>query len=213
MAKRARPDILLAVSFLTTRVQKPDVDDLKKLKRIGSYLNTTKELKLTLRANNPLKLHCYIDASYAVHIDGKGRTGNVVTLGRGSVKNSSTKHNIVTKSSTEAEVVGVSDGLGANLGLLYLMQEQGYDIKPVIFYQDNKSAITLMEKGRSTSQRTKHISVRYFFVKDRIDQKEVKLVHKGTDEMLADFYTKPLQGDLFRRMRDMIMGMTEIVEP
>jgi len=211
MAKRARPDILLPVSFLTTRVHKPDINDLKKLRRIGSYLNTTKELKLTLRVNNPLKLHCYIDASYAVHIDGKGRTGNVVTLGRGSVKNSSTKHNIVTKSSTEAEIVGVSDGLGENLGLMYLMQDQGYDIKPVVLYQDNKSAITLMEKGRSTSRRTKHISVRYFFVKDRIDKEEVKLVYLSTDDMLADFYTKPLQGSLFRQMRDMIMGITKIV--
>ena len=67
-----------------------------------------------------------------------------------------------------------------------------------------------MEKGRSTSRRTKHISVRYFFVKDRID-KEVKLVYLSTDDMLADFYTKPLQGSLFRRMRDMIMGITKIV--
>jgi hypothetical protein len=117
----------------------------------------------------------------------------------------------VTKSSTEAEIVGVSDGLGENLGLMYLMQDQGYDIKPVVLYQDNKSAITLMEKGRSTSRRTKHISVRYFFVKDRIDKEEVKLVYLSTDDMLADFYTKPLQGSLFRQMRDMIMGITKIV--
>ena len=88
----------------------------------------------------------------------------------------STKHNIVTKSSTEAEIVGVSDGMG-NLGLMYLMEEQGYDIKPLILYQDNTSAITLMEKGRSTSQRTKHIATRYFFVKDRISSGEIKLVH------------------------------------
>jgi len=51
-------------------------------------------------------------------------------LRRGLVKNSSTKHNIVT----EAEIVGVSDGLGANLGLTYQLQDQGYDIKPVILY-------------------------------------------------------------------------------
>ena len=83
-------------------------------------MNTTKELKLTLKANNPLTLHSFIDASYTVHSDGKSRTGNVVTLGEGQY--SSTKRNFVTKSSTEAEIVGVFDGLGANLGLMYVMQ-------------------------------------------------------------------------------------------
>jgi hypothetical protein len=144
--------------------------------RVGSYLNATKNLKLTLKALSPFRLHCYIDASYAVHQDGKGRTGNLVTLGRGSLKNSTTKHSIVCKSSTEAEIVGVSDGLRHDIGLMYLLEEQGYNIKPVILYQDNTSTITLLSKGRSTSQRTKHISVRYFFVKDRIDREEVKLV-------------------------------------
>jgi len=91
--------------------------------RINSYINSTKDLKLTLRANMPLKLNCYVDASYAVHIDGKGRTGNVVTLGTGAFKIMSTKHHIVTKSFTEAEVVDVSDGMGWNLGLMYLLEE------------------------------------------------------------------------------------------
>jgi hypothetical protein len=211
MAKRGRPDILTAVSFLTTRVNSPNKGDYKKLKRLSSYLNGTKEMKLILKANIPFKLHCYVDASYAVHVDGKGRTGNVVTLGTGAFKIMSTKHNIVTKSSTEAEIVGVSDGMGSNLGFMYLMEEQGYDVKPLILYQDNTSAITLMEKGRSTSQRTKHIATRYFFIKDRINSGEIKLVHMGTKDMIADFYTKPLQGDVFRIMRDKIMGVTSMV--
>jgi len=62
----------------------------------------------------------------------------------------STTHNIVTKCSTEAEVVGVSDGMGANLGLMYFLKEQGNDVGPLILYQDNTSAIILMEKGKST---------------------------------------------------------------
>jgi hypothetical protein len=181
MAKRGRPDILTAVSFLTTRVKCPNIGDYKKLKRLGSYLNCTKDLKLVLKANQPYTLHCFVDASYATHVDGKGRTGNVVTLGRGAFKISSTKHNIVTKSSTEAEIVGVSDAMGGNLGLMYLMEEQGYNVKPLILYQDNKSAIILLEKGRSTSQRTKHIATRYFFIKDRISSNEIKIVHMGTN--------------------------------
>ena len=115
-----------------------------------------------------LKLHCYVDASYAVHVDGKGRTGNVVTLGTGACKIMSIKHNIVSKSSTAAEVVGVSDRMGGTLSLMYLLEGKGYDVRPLILYQDNTSAITLMEKGRPTSQRTKHIAIRYFFLRTEL---------------------------------------------
>ena len=52
------------------------------------------------------------------------------------VNNIVTAHNIVTKISTEAEIVGVSDGMGINVGLRYLLEEQGYSVKPLILYQD-----------------------------------------------------------------------------
>jgi hypothetical protein len=80
---------------------------------------------LSLKANNPFTLHSYVDASYAVHHDGKGRTGSVVTMGKGSIINTSTKQNIVSKSSTESEIVGISDSLGVSIGLMYLMEDQG----------------------------------------------------------------------------------------
>ena len=154
MTKRGRPDILTAVSFLTTRVKSPNMGDYKKLKRLGSYLNGTKYLTLCLEANKPYTLCFYIDASYALYDDGKGRIGNI------TFKISSTKDDIVTKSS--AEIIGVSDAIGDNLGLMYLMEEQDYNVKPLILYQDNKSTIALLEKGRYTSQRTKHIANRDF---------------------------------------------------
>jgi hypothetical protein len=61
-------------------------------------------------------------------------------------------------------------------------------------------------KGRSTSGRTRHVSIRYFFVKDRIESKEIVLRYIGTEEMIADFFTKPLQGALFKSMRAKIMN-------
>jgi hypothetical protein len=64
----------------------------------------------------------------------------------------------------------------------------------------------LAEKGRSTSGRTRHVSIRYFFVKDRIDSKEIKLNYVPTDAMMADFFTKPLQGALFLKFREAILG-------
>ncbi len=62
---------------------------------------------------------------------------------------------------------------------------------PAIVYQDNKSTIMLAEKGRSTNGRTRHVSIRYFFVKDRIESQEIKLSYIGTESMIADIFTKP----------------------
>jgi len=75
-------------------------------------------------------------------------------------------------------------------------------------YQDNKSTILLAENGRqSSSQWTRHLNVQYFFVMDKIKKGEVKVAFCPTQEMLADFFTKPLQGTLFTRMRDEILNL------
>ena len=54
--------------------------------------------------------------------------------------------------------------------------------------------------------KTRHIDIHYFFIKDVLKRENITLAHCPTEEMLADFYTKPLQGSLFRKMRDYIMG-------
>ena len=64
----------------------------------------------------------------------------------------------------------------------------------------------MAEKGRSTSQRTRHMNIRYFFIHDCIARHEVKVIHRGTDEMDADFFTKPLRKDVFVKFRRRIMG-------
>jgi hypothetical protein len=78
---------------------------------------------------------------------------------------------------------------------------------PTKIYQDNMSTIALADKGRSTSSRTRHIAIRYFFVKDKVDQGEVEIEYLCTEDMRADILTKPLQGELFRKMRAALMGI------
>ena len=75
---------------------------------------------------------------------------------------------------------------------------------------NNQSAILLEKNGKlSSSSRTKHINVRYFFIKDCVDRKEVKIEFCGTDKMWADFYTKPLQGRKFIEFRKIILNLKE----
>jgi hypothetical protein len=77
----------------------------------------------------------------------------------------------VTKSSTEAELVGASDQASHTLHYREFLKEQGYDVGSAVVYQDNKSCMTLLEKGRSTSDRTRHIKIRYFWINYCIESK------------------------------------------
>jgi hypothetical protein len=116
------------------------------------------------------------------------------------------KQKLVSKSSTEAELIGLSDSLTQGIWTRDFLIFQGYTMAPATVYQDNMSTIALAEKGRSTSDRTRHISIRYFFVKDRIDSGEVRIEYMPTASMLADVLTKPLQGELFRAMRKQLLN-------
>lgn len=206
LAKRVRPDILTPIAFLSTRTRAPTDDDQRKLDRVLRYLNSTKEMGMILEPAKDIAVFVYADASYGVHADGKSHTGLYITLGRGGVFVRSAKQKIVTKSSTEAELVGLSDSLGQAIWTRDFLIGQGYVMGPATLFQDNMSTITLANKGRSTSDRTRHIHIRYFFVKDRVNSGEVKIEYKHTKMMLADLLTKPLQGDLFRVMRQELLN-------
>ena len=108
-------------------------------------------------------------------------------------------------------MIGSTDILPYSLWLTYFLEAQGYIVKESIVYRDNSSA-ERMEKfvKASCSNRSRHIAIRYFFMKDRSDKGEIKLEHCPTSEMLSDHHTKPLQGKLFRLFREVIMGHRDI---
>jgi len=208
LCMRARRDIQTAVSFLTTRVQKPDEDDWGKLKRVLKYLKGTLYMKLTLEVENLSILKWWIDASHNVHMDCRGHTGTMFSLGKGAALSSSSKQKLNTKSSTESELVGAHDGLGLILWSRHFIEAQGYTVDHNILYQDNQSTMLMQRNGRASStKRTKHIHARYFFIKDKIDSGEIEVLYCPTKEMRADVNTKPLQGSPFRTMRGHLMNV------
>jgi hypothetical protein len=211
LAKRTRPDILVTIAFLTTRVTKCDSDDMSKLHRVMSYLNRTADRGVTLRiGNGPIIVRCYIDAAYAVHQDAKSHTGCCVILGEsGSCYMKSAKQKIVTKSSTEAELVALSDSANVPIHMSRFLAAQGHDVPPAILYQDNKSAMALISKGRSTSDLTRHISLRYFWVKEKIKDGTFQIRYCPSKTMWANGLTKPTQGQQFKDERAEISGFYE----
>jgi hypothetical protein len=138
-------------------------------------------------------------------MDAKSHTGAAVTLGAGAFFAKSSKQKIVTKSSTEAELVAVTDSAGDLLFIRNLLLCQGYDIPPLFLFQDNRSTIALCERG-GAGHRTKHIKIRNFYVKERVDEGEIVVRWMPTELMIADALTKPLQGAAFKAFRDLLTG-------
>ena len=171
LCKRARPNLQTTVAFLCTRVKQPDIEDYKKLRRMIQYLRLTRNLFLTLEADNLSVVKWWVDASYAVHADMRSHTGATMSLGKGAIYGTSTRQKLNSKSSTEAELIGVSDVMSQILWTIFFMEAQGYPLGDNVVYQDNQSAMLLEKSGRgSSSKRTRHINIRYFFVTDRIKE-------------------------------------------
>ena len=207
LCKQGRPDVHAAVAFLCTRVKHLSQDDYKKLCRVIKYLCRTKFLRLTMEATHLDQNHWFIDGAFAVHEDMRSHSGSYMTFGRGMMNGSSNKQKINTTSSTEAETVAVHDNMAAILWTRYFLEAQGYPMKPSLVHQDNQSAMLLENNGRgSSSKRTRHMNIRYFFVGDCIQRGHIIVKHCPTDEMIGDFFTKPLGGAKFRRFRNIIMN-------
>ena len=171
------------------------------------------DLVYTLGADSltNIVLRTWVDASFAVHPDMRSHTGAVSSLGRGALMCRSSKQKLNTKSSTEAELVGASDFLPNAIWIKNFLHGQGYNVNTNVLEQDNESAIKLEKNGRaSAGKRSRHMNIRYFFVKDQLAQERITVRHCPTLAMLADFFTKPLQGSLFQKFRDVILGYKHI---
>ena len=174
------------------------------------YLNGTRTFHLTLGIDDIKVIKWYVDASYGVHPDLRSHTGSIMTMGTGAVQSGSAKQKLNTRSSTEAELVGVDDVITKILWTKQFVEEQGYEITKNILYQDNKSSILLETNGRkSAGKRSRHINIRYYFVTDQVRLSNVEIRHCPTDNMFGDYMTKPLQGEKFREFRRMILGMQD----
>jgi len=200
--------LLTAVSFLCTRVQSPDFDDWKKLGRCLRYLRDSAHLKYTLSADGTWVIRWWIDASYGVHPDMKSHTGATMSMGTGCVYSMSRRQRLNTRSSTEAELVGVNDAMSMVLWCRLFLESQGFTVTDNILYQDNQSAMLLEKNGKmSSSRRTRHLEIQFFFITENVANKKLRIEYCPTDDMVADFLTKPLNGSKFRRFRDFILGL------
>jgi hypothetical protein len=114
----------------------------------------------------------------------------------------STKQKIVSKSSTEAELLALSDSASQAIWVANFINAQGYDVGPVVLHQDNMSCMALVKRGSPASERSRHIDIRYFWVKQLVDGKAAVVRHLATELMHANVMTKAVQGKQFIDERD-----------
>jgi hypothetical protein len=205
LAKRIAPDILLAVSVLAGHVKEPTLQDWDRLDRVYRYLNGSKDRVLQFWRGGKVEVSLFVDAAFACHADMKSRTGAVLLCCGCFVAAWTSKQTQNTKSSTESELVGLTDECGWLIWARNWMLEQGYPPMVPVIYQDNTSVVDILKRGPSAQLRTRHLGIRHHFVGDLIKRDEVKIEYCRTEDMVADMLTKPLIGQQFRKLRDVLV--------
>ena len=116
-------------------------------------------------------------------------TGGLMSFGHGAQHTKSSKQKLITKNSTEAKLVRVSEKLPYNIWIMNFLEYQVIVLEKSILYQDNQSAIYMEVNGRTSCTETpRHTDVWYFFVKERVYQGQMEIAYCLTEEMIQIFY-------------------------
>jgi hypothetical protein len=200
LSNTSRPDIAYAVNRCARRVSEPKEVDLIAAKRVLRYIKGTLDYKIIYKKNsmNPIS---YSDASYADDVETrKSTSGFVLMMNGGPIFWKSKKQPIVSLSSAESELIALTSAAKEAIWFNRLIKEVTGKDQPFQMLEDNQSTIKFC-KNFKLSERTKHIEVRYYFVKEKLEKKELSINYCPTEEMTADILTKPLNSIAFARHR------------
>lgn len=200
-AMTTRPDIAQAVSAVSKFNANPDATHLTAVKRIFRYLKGTVNLALKYERSGTETLVGFSDADCAGDQDGRrSTTGNIFLLNGGAVSWLSRKQATVALSTTEAEYVALSQAAQEGTWLRRLLSDLGMDTTPTVILEDNQGAIAIA-KNPVDHSRTKHIDIRYHYIRECVQNGEVELQYCPTNDMKADILTKPLARQKFEYLR------------
>ena len=203
VAIRTRPDVLLAIGVLSSNLNSPTKASWIALDHLIGYLRAHQSFKITYRWKEEQlyyqnRVVMYIDASWHFHSDGKGQSGCVIKIFGNSVFFRTSKQHVVTKSSTESEIVAVDDFLPYGIWISNLLRELNVDYGgSIVVFQDNTSGVKIIEKGHGNFKRTKHFLNKFYWIKQYVDDGTVEFVYLPTENMIADLFTKVISGYLF----------------
>ena len=198
-----RPDIAHAVSVVSRYMSNPGKEHWQAVKWIMRYLRGTTDSCLEFGRSKG-HLVGYVDSDYAGDLDRRRSiTGYVFTLGDTAISWKATLQSTVALSTTEAEYMAVVEAIKEAIWMRGLFGELSLDHKVIVVHCDSQSAIHLT-KDQMFHERTKHIDVKYHFVRDIISQGDISVKKIGTADNPADMLTKSLSVSKFRHCLDLV---------
>lgn len=206
LAIATRPDISFAVGVLARFASNPGVAHWKAVKHLFRYLRSTVDYKLTYRRSAmpeaPADLFtAYSDADHGGNIDnGRSTSGYIIRMAGAAISWSSRLQPVVTLSTTEAEYVAAVRTAQEVLWLRSLFTEFGFDFStPCTLLIDNASAVQVA-KNPEHHGRMKHLDLKYFWLRDIVEQGDLRVQHLPGTENVADLFTKPLARPILQEL-------------
>lgn len=199
-----RPDISYAVNRCARAMQNPKKQDWINVKRIFRYLQKTKSLGITYSKGGLNLIIGYSDASYAPESkDRKSTSGYVFIKNGGAISWKSKRQPIISLSSMEAEYIALNTAGKEGIWLRKLEKDVIGKNHQLEILEDNQSTIKTAQNFIH-NDRSKHIDVRYHWIREKVENEELGLKYCKTDDMAADMFTKPLGRILLQRHKKTI---------
>ena len=193
----SRPDIMFSTCLCARFQANPKESHLIAVKRIFKYLRGTASLGIFYPANGKFDLQAFTDSDYGgCRLDRKSTSGSCQFLGGRLVSWTSKKQTCVSTSTAEAEYVAAASCCSQVLWMQTQLRDYGFKMLQVPIYCDSKSAIAISHNPVNHSM-TKHIDIRYHFLKDNIQNGRIELHFVPTEEETADVFTKALEETKF----------------
>jgi hypothetical protein len=202
-AKRCYPQCLPATTTLARRYGRATEADLVKVKRVLAYMQGTlsRDYHMCIRPTSIDSIVVAADSSFDDCEDAKSTSAMCVGFPCDDKASyfmfGTALQPVVAKTAWECELVCANYAIEYGLWGQFIMEQMGYGHLSIVLLQDNTSTISSIEQGHGTFKRTKHINVRYFWMKMLIDDGDLVLKWVSTKEMVADILSKPLVGSLF----------------
>ena len=202
-----RPDIAQAVSMVSRYMAHPGKVHWQAVKWILRYLRGSAELGLVFDRNssNGTLVMGFVDSDFAGDLDKRrSLTGYLFTLSSSAISWRSTLQSTVALSTTEAEYMAAAEAVKEGIWLRNLVQELGLqqEVNSVVFC-DNQSAIYLI-RNQAYHERTKHIDVKYHFIREAVGERNITVKKIGTTDNPADMLTKPVPANKFKHCLNLI---------
>uniref|UniRef100_A0A1J3F7G4 Retrovirus-related Pol polyprotein from transposon TNT 1-94 n=1 Tax=Noccaea caerulescens TaxID=107243 RepID=A0A1J3F7G4_NOCCA len=199
-----RPDIAYAIGLISRFMSKPGIMHWEAVKWLLRYIRGTADLNLVFTKNKNFSVQGYCDSDFAGDLDRRRSTsGYVFTVGGNTVSWKSNLQPVVTLSTTEAEYVSLTEAVKEAIWIKGLLRDMGFSEEKAVVWCDSQSAICL-SKNNVFHERTKHVSYKYHFIRDIIEDGEVEVSKVHTSENPADILTKSVPVIKFESALDVL---------